>query len=201
VQDRDIRVQRRRRRTFPRPILDRIEELHLVEGKFPSEIYSTIEQEFSKEYADRPAERTVKDIVKDLGPRPDPSAAWTLQTAPTRELGPAIEVLRVVVSETRGARTFVTQGEARLLAQIYEAAPGIDPARAFDLARRFDRAEPTWEATASLHHYLAFRPWESRAAQEKYEAASGIEKLAFGRASITGKGSMTATGVKKEMER
>ena len=171
AKDNVVHSRRRRRRMFPPEILDRIEDLHKVEGRMPGQIHQTIEREFRDE-TNRPTLRTVKDIVAELGPRPDPSGAWLLQYAPTRELPHVVDALRAVVTETGGRRTFISQNEASLLASICEAVPGITGWRAFDLARRFADAEPTWEATAILHHYLAFRPWESEAAQAVYDHAA-----------------------------
>ena len=82
-----------------------------------------------------------------------------------------LDVLYVVSYESEGRRAHLTTGEARHVARITGAAPGLDAWPAYRLAHEYLLCKSKAEGTEHLDAFLAYAPWVSASRQADYEHA------------------------------
>lgn len=114
---------------------------------------------------DVPSERTIRKIASDDGP--DKSGAWRA-TASKVDARLVLPVLAVLIE--RGTREQLSVNEAEVIAMVYGAVPNTPPLFAWMLAKAYlaPQAADVVDWLANLDALLAFAPWTSVAAQQRF---------------------------------
>jgi len=142
-----------------------------LRGETPNaaDIYRTLEKDPDLK-SNLPTERTIRAIASEEGP--DKSGVWRA-TASSVDASLVLPTLVAFIEEHAGARTQFSVREAEAIAAICEAVPNTPPLFAWALASRYLDAEHVRDARAiaALDALLAFAPWTSVAAQQRYMKA------------------------------
>jgi len=139
-----------------------------LKGQPPNEITRTLE--LDPRFADRaPSLRTVQRYVKKFTAK-DTSEPWTWAEADGEEAALVLPVLGAVMERTEGRVTHFTKEQAKWVAKVRGAAPDLDAWYAWGVAMAYRvAAEEGGEADrASLDALLAFAPWRSLEATERF---------------------------------
>ncbi len=146
-----------------------IDELAL-KGWGPTQIYKQLERQ--PEFAGRvPTSRTIQRRVNELALR-DSSGPWSLADAKDDEAALVLPVLAAVIEGTEAQRVYVTQAEAERIVRIRRAVPDLLPTLDLMLlARVYLLREQQGMSTTDLDAFLAFAPWRSEDARERYRQA------------------------------
>ncbi len=115
---------------------------------------------------DVPSERTIRTIASQEGP--DKSGAWRA-TASSVDARLVLPVLAALI-ERSGTRRQLSVREAEAVATVCEAVPNTPPLFAWLLATAYLDAEAADDVhwLADLDALLAFAPWTSVAAQQRF---------------------------------
>ena len=118
---------------------------------------------------DVPSERTIRTIASQEGP--DKSGAWRA-TASSAEARLVLPVLAVLI-ERSSVRTQLSVREAQAIARVCEIVPNTPPLFAWLLAMAYLDAEAAdgVNSLADLDALLAFAPWTSVTAQQRFMRA------------------------------
>jgi hypothetical protein len=147
-------------------VLEEIERL-VPFGRSPTTIHNYLrDQGFYQRQGWEPHLRTIQNKVKELSP-PDPSGRWSFAKADPAEARLVLPVLAAVLEKTQG-RLWLTEDAADWIVRIKTAAPTLpDDWWTYVYARTYQR---DGEKAVWLDRFLAFRPWESNEAYERYQA-------------------------------
>lgn len=157
-----------RRRYLDLDVLEKIEVLALQKAT-PSQIYRHMEKD--NRYQGRvPTIRTIQRIVSSKKVT-DPSGPWTIEDFAGEDSGLILEVLENQILITEGRVRNFSKAEANLILKIRKIAPGLHVFRVYLLAQYYRIRKENGESTEPLDAYLAFKPWRSEEAWEKYDEA------------------------------
>ena len=121
-----------------------------------------------------PSLRTIRRVVEDRRPE-DSSGAWRIKNAEAEDARLILDVLADVIIETEGRKGSFTKKEASWVLKLRKVAPDARPYNVWRLAREYMVLENKKIAdTATLDHYLAFRPWTNRNRFGNYEGAIAL---------------------------
>jgi hypothetical protein len=156
-------LKRKRRRTWPRPVTDRLGELFAIEGLSPAKAKALLDREFP-EYRDAdliPSERTLYDMRRELG---STSGAWSLLDGDPEDARLALPVMREM-NRVRSGGTLgwrVSKELVRWIARVRIADPEIPLREAFFQALRYLQAENGVRAPAEADRYLVLQLWREK---------------------------------------
>lgn len=151
-------------------IEDRLEYYATQTNWTAKQIHNRITEDFADCGTDMPALRTVQDRVKRLRV-PDTSGRWVFAEADPGEAGPVLESVAAVIEQTDGRIRQVTRAEATWIGRLAVARPTLPPFERWFLARFYLTRTANNDPVGDLDSYLAFAPWESPEAQERYATA------------------------------
>jgi len=141
----------------------------LAMGEYsPSQIYKHLEAQGC--FKPMPTLRTIQRMVKEIAP-PDLSGEWSLVDAEPEDARLILDTFAEAAAHTAG-RSFISKGTADWVVRVRRAAPTLPPYDAFVVAREYRRATDTRDSKhiRALDALLAFKPWESVEAADRYEA-------------------------------
>jgi len=167
------RAQRRQRRRISGEIEDRIAVLAQREPRWSAgQIYEQLLLEYdeNKLKTPPPSKRTVERIVKEWR-GVDLTGPWNLYTAAPEDVPLVLPVLAAVINWTQGAITSLTNGEARIIANIRSVAPDFGLVDSFLWARLYRRRIENNEPTDDFDAYLSYAPWRNAERHGAYQRA------------------------------
>lgn len=135
-----------------------------------TQIYNHLDRQ--EKFAGRvPTPRTIQRRVSELASR-DSSGPWSLADAKDNEAALVLPVLAALIDGTEAQRVYVTQAEAERIVRIRRAVPDLLPTLDLMLlARVYMLREQQGMSTTDLDSFLAFAPWRSEDARERYHQA------------------------------
>lgn len=151
-------------------IEDRLELYATQTSWTAKQIHNQLVEDFADRGMDIPALRTVQDRVKKLRV-PDTSGRWAFAEAEPGEAGPVLETVAAVIEQTAGRVRQVTRTEAAWINRLAIARPTLPPYERWFLARFYLTRSANNDPVGDLDSYLAFAPWESPEARERYVTA------------------------------
>jgi hypothetical protein len=151
-------------RRMDREVRDAIEAL-ILEGYSAAQAYRELSQRWAPPRL--PTLRTVQRVAAQLQ-RPDRSGTWTLNNVPAEEARVVLDVLRSAIEETEGRVEGLTIAESEQIVRLHHAAPDLEAAMLWRLARLYMAREARGEGTADLDCLLAFRPWSEPGGWQRY---------------------------------
>lgn len=166
-------AQRRQRRRISGEIEDRIAVLAQREPRWSAgQIYEQLLLEYdeNKLKSPPPSKRTVERIVKEWR-GVDLTGPWNLYTAAPEDVPLVLPVLAAVINWTQGAITSLTNGEARIIANIRSVAPDFGLVDSFLWARLYRRRIENNEPTDDFDAYLSYAPWRDENRRALYRKA------------------------------
>ncbi len=157
-------TRRKRRRTWPAPVLERITEL-LAAGETPAKIEEQLKHDKKlKEYREAekiPGQRTIYDLRRELFPGPA-SGMWSLIDDDVDEAALILPVLREM--NRPGSGGFLGWNVPKPLAhwifRVRTADPEIPLREAFYQALRYLQAEGGLSEPAAADEYLVLQKWQ-----------------------------------------
>jgi hypothetical protein len=161
----------KKRRRIPGAVSDLIEQLLVERAWTPGQVHEELARLHDNgQITYLPDLRTVQRYAKELTPD-DPSSPWTLTSETAAEAPFVLSALAERIERTQGRRRTVTQREAEMIAAVTRAAPDLDARRAFYIGSRYAVLRREGASTEMLDLYLAFAPWRSPEASERYVRA------------------------------
>lgn len=151
-------------------IEDRLEYYATQTNWTAKQIHKQITEDFPNRGMDIPALRTVQERVKRLRVR-DTSGRWVFAEADPGEAGPVLESIAAVIEQTDGRIRQVTRAEAAWITRLANARPTLPAYERWFLARFYLTRTANNDPVGDLDSYLAFAPWESPEARERYVTA------------------------------
>jgi hypothetical protein len=160
--------RRRRSRSIPIEVQKAI-EAEAVYGFGKREIYRALERR--DDLRDLlPSEKTVGRFIDEI-PRRDTSAPWSVGDLDEAESELLLEALRDVIERSSGNISSITRLEAHYIVRLSQMVPGLQPLGLWRVARVYAGRAASRTPTADLDAYLAFGPWRSDEARQRYYAA------------------------------
>lgn len=140
---------RKRRRIDP-GVEQQIHECYRLGERDPRRVWALVNKNGV------PSLKTVQRILRE--DMPDLGDPWSLD--PDDPVPPALlEVLALLVQQSRGKRRSLTRREVRWLRAVHAAAPDLPPWTMFELAHEYMLAEDQEGGADGLDAILAFAPW------------------------------------------
>jgi hypothetical protein len=100
-----------------------------------------------------------------------------------------LDVLRDLLVSTKGRTRTISSADSAWVKAVHAAAPDLDAATTYFLARTYAAYRKSGKTTAELDLWLAFTPWRSKSDAQQY-----LEAVASGWASAArGQGSPAVT--------
>ena len=164
----------RPRKSIPPDAEEKIRELALKEYLSPSQIHRAIGGVVDL--------RTVQRRVKEYREPIDISDLWTLGDSEPEDAPLVLEVFAEVAARTQGA-VRIRRATAEWLVRVRRAAPSLPLYMSYSIANEYRRATANNDVKylRALDTLLAFRPWESPAAAERFEKMVLAERETFNR--------------------
>jgi hypothetical protein len=117
-----------------------------------------------------PTLRTVERIVRDVTPRDD-SEDWSLGDTDIDNDGQVLYLIRETILRTSGTVSWFSKALADWVFRVERVAPGLRSHAIYYLATSYLRAKQTDSPAREYDAFLAFRPWETSSALQRYEKA------------------------------
>ena len=137
-----------------------------IKGRTPKEIERELRVDEGIAGLDVPTLRTIQRMVADITPD-DPTGPWTLADAAGEDAEKILPGLREAIELGKT----LTKQEAEWVLKISLAAPEIDSAELYRLARVYRWRLHVGMPIDDLDAYLAYRPWMGREEREAWRAA------------------------------
>lgn len=146
-----------------------------LEGYSPSEALIELEDRYGEEKI--PSLRTLQNWWRAWRSADDEK--WTLHSSAVdaEDVGSVLDVLASMVAVTAGRVRSLTNGQARRVAQIKRARPGLWGWRAYQLACMYEEREGAQEAVDDLDLYLAMEPWRSERPEGPDDAVCALDYM------------------------
>ena len=137
-------------------------------------LFRAMEKEFKEmTAAERPSKRTVQDMVREFRSRPGggpipKDGAWKIWDAEPEDAAAVLGVLADLMRMSHGETTEISQEDAKWIIRLSRAGVGdLPPSVLHGLAIQYQLREDT----RALDALIAFTPWRSKDAHERYRRA------------------------------
>jgi len=142
----------------------------VLRGYGKAQIYRHLEKGHRIDRNGRPSKSTIDRLVDKLRPE-DASGTWSFAEADADpdDARLVLEALAAAIERTEGRVVRFSRDLAAWVVRVRRAAPSIPPWESYVMATQFQNATAQGWETQFLELTLAFRPWESEAANRRFQ--------------------------------
>lgn len=175
-----LQTKRKRRRTWPQPVLDRAIVLlrDRERNLSPRRVEKMLREEFrdgDEDGKDIPTWRTLYDIRADVQPGPDEQGRWSLFDADPEDARLVLPVIRELNRTGAGFLGWsLPKDVARWVATVRAADPDIPLVESFYQAMRYLQAEAGISDPDEADRWMVMQLWRDRPTRRTAPSASAV---------------------------